>query len=364
MRPSFISLLPRQRIAFIAVLAVVVVVGFISQLYTHATTGSVVFEAENGSVSGAQLGSDAQASGGKYVSFGSVVYGTTDHPFAASSFWNTPIASGAALDAQTSAIEAHVLTNPNLVLNLDLYSFGFPIYTATATTPKVQVTGMASGDNPVPLDPSWLPNAGSDGKINVFDPTTQKVWELDAYNPTNHSVLWGVSHNYVSELGNGYPPADQYHRSPNGAGVSQIGGLIRLSDIKSGSIDHALTFVTSNPTVTSFRYPASKTDGGYTGSDGIWEGMQVQLDPTLNVDAIAGITPGEKMIAKALQKYGAFCVDTGGGNNQAMGFYAETPVNGATDPYPAAGFTSDWALLPHIPRDRLHVLAATPTPKQ
>ena len=68
------------------------------------------------------------------------------------------------------------------------------------------------------------------------------------------------------------------------------------------------------------------------------------------------------MIAKALQKYGAYNTDSGGGSNQAMGIYAEKPKTGDADPYKAAGFSGDWATLPHIPRDKLRVMAVSATP--
>ena len=50
-------------------------------------------------------------------------------------------------------------------------------------------------------------------------------------------------------------------------------------------------------------------------------------------------------------------------DNQAMAFYAEKPKTGDTDPYKAAGFNGDWATLPHIPRDKLRVLAVSATPR-
>jgi hypothetical protein len=277
--------------------------------------------------------------------------------------WNTPIPASAPLDPLSAAIESHVLANPNLVLNADLYSFGLPMFTATASTPRISISGMAIGSGLVPVDPSWAPNTGSDHKINIFDPSSGKVYELWNFDPITRTTGWGVVHNYVTELGDGYAPPDQYHQSPTGAGVSQVAGVIRIADIQRGSIDHALAFVTSNPEASVFRYPAYTTDGTYAGTDGLAEGMRVQLDPTLNVDAIPGITPAEKMIAKALQQYGAFCVDSGGGNNQAMGFYTEEPTAGMSDPYPQAGFSGDWSGLPHIPRNRLHVLAASVSPK-
>lgn len=291
------------------------------------------------------------------------IYGTTSHPFAASSVWNTPIPPSPKIDPQSAAISAAVLTNPSLVVNVDLYNLGVPMYTATPSTPRVAIAGMATGTGLVPLDPSWTPNANSDHKIVIYDPATTTVYELWAFNPATRTTGWGVKHNYATEMGDGYAPPDQYHQSPTGAGVSQAAGVIRVSDIQSGVINHALAFSTSSPAASLFRYPASKTDGASYSANALIEGMRVQLDPNLDVDAIPGMTPGEKMIAKALQKYGAFCMDNGQGNDQAMGFYAELPTTGMQDPYAAAGLVGDWAVLPHIPRNDLYVLDASVSPR-
>lgn len=288
-----------------------------------------------------------------------VAAGSAQRLFSSASPWNTAIASNAASDPDSGQIVSNVLDNRSLVMNLNMYAYGIPFYTATASTPRVQL----GGNNPVgavPIEPSWTPNDGGDHKMNVIDPTTSTVYELQGYDPGAHSVYWAVKKNYVTSLADGYPE-DGGQAGPTGSGLTQAGGVIRLSEMASGDIDHALSFITSRP-VSGFRYPASHSDGSGGGA-GLQEGMRIQLDPTLDVDAIPGITPGEKAIAKALQRFGAYCTDSGGGNNQAMGFYVEKPKSGDTDPYPAAGFPQDWAQLPHIPRDRLRVLAASATPR-
>lgn len=288
-----------------------------------------------------------------------VAVGTSSRPFTARSPWNSPLPADPAIDPASSAIASRVLANPSLVVNLDLYAFGIPFYTATASTPRVLLGGRGPQTS-VPIDASWTPNTGGDHKMNVIDPSTHTIYELQGYAPATRSVYWYVKHDYVTGLGDGYPTNGE-GRGPTGSGLTQAGGIIRIADIKAGSIDHALSFLTSSPVAKLFRYPASSTDGTYGGSDGVQEGMRIQLDPSVHVDSIPGITPGEKMIAKALQKYGAYCVDNGGGNNQAMGFYAEKPIAGQADPYPAVGFTQDWPQLPHIPRDKLRVVAASVT---
>jgi hypothetical protein len=196
--------------------------------------------------------------------------------------------------------------------------------------------------------------------MNIIDPTTHTIYELQGFRKSGNTVQWAVKHDYTTALGDGYPSNGE-RRGPTGSGMSQAAGTIRAADLKSGSIKHALSFITSTP-VTGFRYPASQTDGRTAGV-GVQEGMRIQLDPSVDVNSISGLTSGEKMIMIALQKYGAYCSDNGGGSNQAMGFYVEKPNTSTQSIYTAAGLTKDWQLLSKIPRGKLRVLAASVTPK-
>ncbi len=83
-----------------------------------------------------------------------------------------------------------------------------------------------------------------------------------------------------------------------------------------------------------------------------YEGARIQLDPSINVDAIPGITAGEKIVAHALQTYGAYCKDTGG-SRLAFGF--EDPL-GKSNPYPSLGFAWDYYGMPHVPWNHLRVV--------
>lgn len=285
-------------------------------------------------------------------------YGTPERLFSADSPWNTPIAEDARVDPRSAGIVAKVLNAPDLLVNLDLISFGQPFFTASASTPRV----VLGGRNPVgaiPIDPAWSPNQGADAKMNVIDPTTHSVYELQGYDREAQTVYWVVRRDYRTSLADGYP-ADGL-AGPTGSGMSQAAGTIRAADLASGSIDHALSFISSEP-APGHRYPASHSDGT-AGGVGIQEGMRVQLDPSVDVDAIRGMSRGERMIARALQRYGAFCTDTGRKNNQAMGFYVEKPTPATQDAYDQAGLTEDWQVLDKLPRGSLRVLAESATPR-
>ena len=77
-------------------------------------------------------------------------------------------------------------------------------------------------------------------------------------------------------------------------------------------IEHALVVQSDTVCAGVFRAPAIKTDGDSTRTDCLPEGARLQLDPSIDVSKITGITPAERTVARALQRYGAYVIDRGG----------------------------------------------------
>lgn len=142
--------------------------------------------------------------------------------------------------------------------------------------------------------------------------------------------------------------------SSTGSGIARFAAVVRAAEIEAGVIDHALFFSTNMAADGELRFPAVKTDG--SNMDGVAtpipEGARVQLDPSLDLAAIAGITPFELTVGRALQRYGAYAGDNGGARMALIFEYV--PDLG---PYRAAGATGDYYRMPHLPWDRLRVLA-------
>jgi hypothetical protein len=125
----------------------------------------------------------------------------------------------------------------------------------------------------------------------------ETVWAMGASNGYHYNTNW-----------NGVPPGGFGSR---GAGVPYLAGLIRPCEIAQGHIDHALAFAYQN-TTAQFVYPATKSDGG--AASGMPEGAHLQLDPSISDTTIQswGCTGACFTIAKALQKYGMYLIDTAG----------------------------------------------------
>lgn len=261
--------------------------------------------------------------------------------------WTTPIRANPVLDPRSAQI-ARALTRSAPVA--DLYEYGVPVFTGTEATPRYRVRcTMPWGPcplerQPVPIPGHARPSPGSDGAMAVIDEPGGRVY--DFWQARKVREQWVASWGAVNPLTG--TPTD----GATGAAIPLLAGLVRLTDIRQGRIEHALTFSSSLACHGVFRYPALKTDGLSRSVDCIPEGARVQLDPSIDVDRLPGLTVGERMIAKALQKYGAYCRDRGGA---LMAIIFENPA-GKPDPYPSVGLRWDYYGMSHIPWRGLRVL--------
>jgi hypothetical protein len=104
-------------------------------------------------------------------------------------------------------------------------------------------------------------------------------------------------------------------------GFPLTAGLITVDEMQHGSIDHALAIAYPHIRSRYYTPPASTaqvTTGGAQPDRGVPCGGRIQLDPSLNLDSM-GLTPSGKIVARALQKYGAFVGDYSG----AVSLYAD-----------------------------------------
>ena len=125
--------------------------------------------------------------------------------------------------------------------------------------------------------------------------------------------------------------------SSTGTNISRYAGLVTAAEFRraiaaNSGLNHAL-FVSSDIAGSRFVPPATKSDGVNHAhvAESIPEGMRIQLDPAIDINAIPGITPAEKVIAKTLQTYGAYVGDQGGAR---MAFSFEMVPDATSDDHP------------------------------
>ncbi|MDH6196788.1 hypothetical protein M2272_003441 [Mycobacterium frederiksbergense] len=269
--------------------------------------------------------------------------------------FQTPIPANAAMDPNSAAMVARIARENAMYANI--VEFGVPIYTATASSPRYTVTCRITTWGPcpfagmqVPIPDGARPSPGSDGAMVVVDEATQRSYEF--WQATFADGQWSASWGAINDLsGTGWGG------NSTGSGASRLGGVIRIAEIAAGDIPHALALQTDSTCATEFRVPAVKTDGTSTGSDCIPEGARVRLDPTVNLDSL-NLAPAVRAVARALQRYGAYVVDSG-----AVPLSVSFEMDPTATPdaigsvYQRNGLRWDYDDLPGIPYDRLQVLA-------
>ena len=133
-----------------------------------------------------------------------------------------------------------------------------------------------------------------------------------------------------------------------------MAGVVRPEEIAQGHIDHAIAFATPYTRADYIACPATHTDGKYADPAAMPEGARIQLDPSINVDAQTW-PRWKKIIARALQTYGAILVDTSG----TLALRGEANLDRGYDAWAKAGVTGS-VNLSALPWDQMRVLETKP----
>lgn len=301
----------------------------------------------------------------------------TDHVFASTSPWYTPIPATAALNTNSANMlkdfqNQKLPTFYNGTVNINTRSYSSPVFVAPAGAATVKVTEwdcqnkgysnstLATQWAAVPIPSTAKPSSGTDGEMTIYQPSTNTIWEFwkTVHNADGSwKACWGGRmQSAASNPG--------YYVSPWGTTATSLtflGGQITAAELKRGEIRHAIGIALRNATVrTTFSWPAQRADGNGKGI--IPQGTRIRLDPTVNVDSL-GIHPMAKVIAKAAQKYGFIVWDTAGSVSiRAQNVVSYTAI-GQIDPYHTDanhtglfGTTPDYDVLKGFPWDRLQFM--------
>jgi hypothetical protein len=282
--------------------------------------------------------------------------GSFPKPYSATSFINQPIGSNPAIDSNSSAMVSKALVAYGSGANLNKSdTWAYPIAFSSTGTESYLVEcilyGCSEQVGPFPIPSYTQPNEGADGHVTVVDPLTNEeldMWQA-SYDPGTDT--WSASSRYET----GYDgwgalcALGQHCGSAVAAGFAELAGVLRPEEIAQGHIDHALVFTTPYTRSGFIACPATHTDGKIDDTAAIPEGARIQLDPKFNVDAQSWPS-WEKTIAKALQTYGAFLVDTGG----SLSIRGESNLLRGYDAWSLAGVTT--STLSSLPWDQFRVL--------
>ena len=173
-------------------------------------------------------------------------------PFAADSVWNAPVPANVPLAPQSSAyvqqLEHQAATSQP---SIKTGSFSVPVYTVGRDQARVPVTLDQSDPGSVdelakafkagvPIPLGARPAKGTDESMVVWQPSTNTLWEFWRMQSVDGKwqAKWGGKISDVSH-------SPGYYTDPSDWGgaatsLSILGGLMRISELKAGHIDHAL----------------------------------------------------------------------------------------------------------------------------
>jgi len=279
-------------------------------------------------------------------------------PFATTSPWNTPVGSGARLESASDARTQTVRNFPtDAWLNVDQYSI--PVFRATSSDPIVTLSDSVNGGSwQVRMPAAAAPAAGTDANMAVIQPDgrTVDMWQATRTSGTTVSARTVAFSNITSS---GLGPKAGIRAS----GLSSLGGLIRKWEVEpsdpnytDGVIRHALAISVAPDmlqytggsvgsdaqgygTEHGYVWPATSQDGGsqsnYKGN--LPMGSLLVIPKSVDLNSL-GLDAQTMKIAKAMQDYGGYVVDSAG----SFSWYAEPTLTGSKFQTSVAG-APDWA---------------------
>ncbi len=225
--------------------------------------------------------------------------------------------------------------------------YGIPFVVVGATQPMVNVRYTEYGDEsdpgPFPIPPTAPieggPNASGDRHVIVIQQETCRLIEL--FNASKTSTGWDASSGASFNLRTNDLRTKGW-TSADAAGLAIFPGLMRLEEVRSGEVRHALRF-TAQKTQNGFIAPAQHFAGR---NDATLPPMGARFRLRANVD-LSSYRGDALVILKALQKYGMLLADNG----------SSWFISGATD---SRWNDDDLGQLKQVPGDWFEVVATGP----
>jgi hypothetical protein len=258
-------------------------------------------------------------------------------------------------------------------LGISYGKFSHPIFYAhpeTVTT-AVQVSRKALAakalgwvDVPIPNEarPAGFGTSGySDGHMTIISHDRKYAW--DFYQAEREATPSGVrwKANYLRRWDLSKDGMNSPYDGLGGVKLCPfpiLHGLVTHDEMKRAYIDHAMIFSVNNQKANYWGpYPCENFGGGgNSNANPPQGGMRIQLDPSVNIDAL-GLSPPGKVVARALQEYGMISADSAG--TRDFDIYFES-LDFRPD-------KASWrSLLPgdlyKIPKDRLRVVESPRPP--
>jgi len=261
--------------------------------------------------------------------------------FSDSSFWNAPLAAAPEIDPQNEHFVSLLKQEPSGGFGINLHKWTIPVYEVDEKTPRYRVAkhALSAGekenwaseretfghgpgfDDGVPIPKAAVPDPEEDAHFAVVDWKAKRAWDTWGFRVKPDGTFESKTGMTYALDGDGVFRTEDFavvngesihfHGPSRAAGVPAIAGLILYDEVLAGEIRHKLACAIRFPAFQEFVYPAAWTDGPVPG--GIPEGAVIQLDPALDLSKL-DLLPGEKVVARAAQRYGMVIVDYADGS--------------------------------------------------
>ena len=276
--------------------------------------------------------------------------------FSVSSFWNAPIGDAPEIDPRSDEFIELLSGEPNGSFGINVARWTVPVYEVDSSVPRRKVARRIYSDRElagskwvgvgdrfahcaqfdedgVPVPDHARPDAAGDSHMAIVDFSQMLAWDMWAAkrNPDG-SFAANTGMAYRLDADGVFRTSDfdvkdgesiHFYGPSRAAGVPAIAGLIMHDEVIEGEITHKLACATRFNAYKEFVFPACWTDGHREG--GLPEGAVIQLDPELDLGKF-DLTDGERVVARAFQRYGAVNVDNAGGSSlYAEGLWAKPP---------------------------------------
>lgn len=184
--------------------------------------------------------------------------------------------------------------------------WGMPFNTVPGSTPKVPVT-FYYGDSdpgPYPIASNVVIENGSDHHAIIIDDTNCVLYEL--FSLSQGTAGWQAGSGAIFPLNsNALRPAGW--TSADAAGLPIFPGMVRVDEVLSGHINHALR-VTADHTRNTYIWPARHAASKLTGGQYPPMGQRFRLKASFDISHYA---PQAQVILQALKTYGLILADNG-----------------------------------------------------
>jgi hypothetical protein len=284
------------------------------------------------------------------------------HPFDGGPF-NTELSSAPALASNSAAVVSHMTAYK--------WSVGYPgggftvgggsrpVFFATASDPTMKIvclnafgTGSCTGSNGIAIGGQTIhvpanlrPESGSDGHLTVIETANGDEYDFWDATISGSTISAGSGSVVNTETGNGLGAQG------DAANFALTAGLLRPSELASGSIDHALVVTvpctSGNGANVGYSYPAG---GGWGEACGDYWSESTSGAPELGqllrlnlTDAQIAASPApawQKTIMTALAHYGAYIEDTDGGWDSGIDIIMQDPTS-----WTDLGLPDQWTAL-------------------